>query len=282
MKGILQSDDLYNTIVGTDAGLLLQTGTGDTGKYNSLFGYRAGVTLTTGYFNSLFGTGAGLNLTTGYYNSLFGSFAGLNLTAGYFNSLFGTDAGNKLTTGYSNSMFGTSAGYGLTAGYFNSLFGDSAGYNLTTGYYNSLFGSFAGLNLATGRCNSLFGDSAGLNLTTGHNNACIGDTTNTYSDTWSYQMNLNNCLIFLPFSAAATLGTVFSAVYHYLANVGSTGCMGFHNTHSIVTANVYSTYIDFKDLNDNTVLSVASGSATLLGYKMFLWFPNYSLNAGNA
>ena len=88
----LQSDDLYNTIIGTDAGLQFISGSGDLGRYNSIYGRRAGQNLTYGFNNCIFGSGAGHSLTTGDNNNLFGGGAGNSLTTGYKNCLFGTSA----------------------------------------------------------------------------------------------------------------------------------------------------------------------------------------------
>jgi len=121
----LQSDDLYNTIAGTGAGLALQSSSGDLGKYNSLYGYQAGY-----------------NISTGYSNTCNGYYAGRYITTGNDNTCNGVYAGYLITTGYANTCNGFYAGGDITTGYFNTCNGDYSGINIRTGHDNLADGYF--------------------------------------------------------------------------------------------------------------------------------------------
>ncbi|MFA6729184.1 MAG: hypothetical protein WCS17_13365, partial [Prevotella sp.] len=238
----LQSDDLYNTIIGTNAGLQLISGSGDLGRYNSIYGMEAGCSLTSGYNNSLFGSASGYNITTGFNNCLFGSSVGYSLTTGNSNSLFGDFAGHSLTSGYNNCLFGDYAGYRLTSGFNNSVFGDFAGYSLTTGTYNCLLGAKA----------------------------------DAYTGAWKYQINLNNRIMYLEFASDATQDTVYKALAHYIVysagnvRVGAMGRFGDREILSI--KNDGDNNIDFYNNGDTIGFTAVSGSSTKIGYPLQVAF----------
>ncbi|AUP80217.1 tail fiber domain-containing protein [Flavivirga eckloniae] len=141
---------------------------------NTLYGTRAGASLTTGSHNVFIGNHTGHENTTGSSNTFNGGLAGYNNITGNYNSFNGSFAGYKNTTGGFNTFNGSSAGYDNTTGDSNTFCGSFTGYNNTTGNYNTFNGSSAGYNNTTGHSNLFNGHAAGHQNTTGHSNTFNG------------------------------------------------------------------------------------------------------------
>lgn len=109
---------------------------------NSLYGYKAGSSLSIGSYNSIYGSKAGED-AQGSYNSFFGYLAGKSVEEGS-NSFFGSHSGWNHRTGDKNSYYGTSSGYFSTSGTMNTFFGHSAGANNVLGSKNTFIGTDSG------------------------------------------------------------------------------------------------------------------------------------------
>src|SRR5687768_15471985 len=107
-----------NTSYGTQAG--------NSGDYNSSFGYAAG-SLVTGSSNTFIGYNAGVNTTIGYSNTFIGFRAGISNTSAINNVFFGPEAGYSNTTSGGNQFMGLRAGYSNTGGIRNFFVGQYSG-----------------------------------------------------------------------------------------------------------------------------------------------------------
>ena len=91
------SDTAYNTLVGSQSGNALTTGTG-----NTLLGCNSGTTITTGQNNCVLGYQAMGAITTGNTNICIGYSAGSQITTGSNNTIIGNYAGSSVSM--SNSL----------------------------------------------------------------------------------------------------------------------------------------------------------------------------------
>ena len=173
-----------NTVFGFRAGKSLTTGpTTDHGTENTFIGYEAGMNNTTGFYNNFVGYQAGLNNNTGFYNNFVGYQAGYSNRSGNYNSFVGTGAGQKNTTGYRNNFFGTWAGAYNTTGNYNNFVGYQAGYSNRSGDNNNFVGYQAGYSNSTGYNNNFVGALAGAYNTNGYNNNFVGTSAGAYNTT---------------------------------------------------------------------------------------------------
>ncbi len=154
-----------------------QSGTGNTGSYNTFVGYQTAIASNTGWYNSYYGYQAGYSNRGGSYNTFVGSFTGFDNTTGLSNTFVGWAAGSNNTTANSNSFFGNLAGYQNSIGESNSFFGSAAAYTNTTGSNNCFFGGRAGYNNTTASNNTFIGFSAGEKNSTGTLNTFMGSKT---------------------------------------------------------------------------------------------------------
>jgi len=213
---------------------------------NSLFGYRAGYTLTDADFNTFIGSGAGYQNTSGDRNTFIGYSAGYENTSGDCNTFIGYVAGYYNTAGAYNNFLGYYAGYQNTGssntflgnyagrynyGSSNAFLGDYAGSN-NTGDYNAFFGYRAGY-YNEGERNLFFGMYAGYGNTTGERNTCIGSYAGYLNETGVRNLYLG--------SAAGYANTTGSANTYlgYYAGRYSTGSgnvfIGYRAGHDALT-----------------------------------------------
>jgi len=153
----------HNTFVGSYAGIIGMTGTGNTGigdvalqnnsagLSNTAVGYQALKNPTVGNYNTAVGSSAAAS-NNGYDNSAFGYFA-LQSGSGSDNTAMGYRALNQNGAGSGNTALGADAlGFGVGGGTGNTALGSSA-LAQTTGSYNIGIGNNAGLSLTTGSYN---------------------------------------------------------------------------------------------------------------------------------
>jgi len=201
-----------NYLIGHQAGELLQTGN-FSGKYNTFFGYQAGISDTIGGSNVFIGYKSGYNNTgeritvpvidtLGSRNVFLGYEAGYSNTLGADNVLLGYQAGYGNTTAGNNVSIGSGAGYsnkvnsdnifiGLNSGYYhgsdgpdagnyknNIYIGLEAGYGVdgtTFGKNNVYIGPYSGKNNTTGQLNVFMGYKSGELIESGVENVIIGN-----------------------------------------------------------------------------------------------------------
>ena len=131
-----------------------------TGEGNSLFGYRAGYSLTSAHDNTIIGKSAGQNATTSMRDSVIVGFKALlgyttNSSHGRF-TVVGGEAGYNVASTSSNnnnySAIGFQAGYNDKSDSAHQLFGANASYNLsgTSSDGSTFVGNSAGMGKSTG------------------------------------------------------------------------------------------------------------------------------------
>lgn len=164
---ILSAAGTGNTIVG------LGTAAGNSGTFNSFFGFNAGFDAATGGGNSFFGASAGSSNTTGTGNSFFGFDAGIANT-GNGNSFFGGNAGDANTTGSNNTIIGT--GGDVAAGNLN--FATAIGADSTVSASNTIaLGRSSGADtvLVPGTLNAAILSAPRLTVSANSGNILMGD-----------------------------------------------------------------------------------------------------------
>ena len=168
-----------NTAVGASA----LGGGSQSGGFNSVLGYQAGVADTTGNGFVAIGYQSMLNNTTGSDSTSVGYQSLAANTTGGSNVAIGSRALYSNTTASYNTAVGYQAGYANTTGTGNVFLGFSAGLATTTGNYNTLIGRSAGLALTTGLGNTFVGGynastgGSGAEITTGTKNTILGTYT---------------------------------------------------------------------------------------------------------
>jgi hypothetical protein len=204
-----------------------------------------------------------------YYNLILGTGAGASIVASTtlskYNTLGGYHAGNLNTTGYYNTDWGYKAGESRT------------GANLCTN-----IGALAG-NKSTGEENTNIGYNAGGNLTTASHCLCAGSGTLGYNTTWSYQMNLNNRVIYLEFNENATQDTVYKAISWYISTAGqNVGAFGRFGSQEITRIyNRGGTAMQFVSNADISILECTSGSPTTINSALQVCFIRLSAPTAN-
>ncbi len=222
-----------NTFVGTSAGNLTMTGTGNntamgataltanqTGKGQSAFGNAALAANTTGTQNSAFGASALTANTSGIQNAAFGNSALFSNTMGNTNSAFGTSALAANTTASLNSAFGFEALVANTTGANNSAFGEGALFSLKTGSGNLALGALAGSSLTGAESNNIYLGNIGV---AGESQtARIGtDLTAVFISGISGRTSASGVAVFI--NTAGQLGTLTSSrrFKHEIADMGA-------------------------------------------------------------
>lgn len=160
---------LYNTAIGSKAGLL-----NTTGSSNSFVGFEAGRNNVTGNRNSFFGFESGFTNLNGVDNTFLGYQAGYSNLSGKENTFIGVQSGVLNAGGNGNTFQGYFSGNRNTSGSDNTFIGHSAGRNNTTGDANLFIGREAGLNNNAGFSNLFIGQGAGKAGTTARSNLAIG------------------------------------------------------------------------------------------------------------
>ncbi len=125
VTGSIQADGL--SVLGNNIFLGEETGTNNTGTFNTFVGDRAGQSNTSATRNAFFGADTGLRNTTGARNSFFGTAVGTSNTEGELNAFFGFRAGLNNTTGSRNVYLGNDAGFSNQTGSGNVFLGNNAG-----------------------------------------------------------------------------------------------------------------------------------------------------------
>lgn len=164
---VLSAAGTGNTVVG------LGTAAGNTGTFNSIFGFNAGFDNTSGGGNSFFGAGAGSTNTTGFSNSFFGENAGVG-NLGNSNAFFGSLAGDANTTGSNNTIIGTNADVGAN----NLNFATAIGAGSTVSASNTIaLGRSSGADtvLVPGSLSAAILSAPRLTVNTNGGNILMGD-----------------------------------------------------------------------------------------------------------
>ena len=133
---------------------------GNSGNYNSFFGYQAGMNTVYGH-NTFIGSETGINNTTGHSCTFVGSRSGKDNSTGFANTFIGRSSGRYNTTGHSNAFVGYQTGLYNTTGLQNVILGSNAGFSHTTGNQNVYLGCRAGYSNKTGNRNIFIGFQAG-------------------------------------------------------------------------------------------------------------------------
>jgi hypothetical protein len=132
---------------------------GNSGSYNSSFGYYAGDVVTgsrntfTGYFAGKLTSSGNHNVFNGAYSGYLNSTGENNLYVGY-RVCFGANGASE------NTSVGHKSGTYISSGSNNTFLGSNAGYSTSTGARNVYVGFFTGFN-ATGSDNIFLGHAAG-------------------------------------------------------------------------------------------------------------------------
>ncbi|MGD0341746.1 MAG: hypothetical protein ABSA76_08580, partial [Bacteroidales bacterium] len=211
-----------NYFIGHESGSVIQS----NGLYNSIIGYQAGKSLTSGGYNTILGYQAGINVTSGNNNIIIGNYAGTDLTAGIHNTLIGNSAGYHHTDQEYNIMIGTNAGNNVLGSY-NSFIGINAGFKIKNGIDNVFLGTNAGAMLEDGSGNTIVGIDAGRSgdwdpydyhsgFTTS-NNTMIGNDA-------GYSLDVGDGNVFIGYGAGQyEIGTVANPVNNklYIENSSS-------------------------------------------------------------
>lgn len=195
---ILSADFVtQNLFLGTGAGTLSITGTGNTSAGNNAL-----YSITTGYHNTAVGAGALFSNATGTTNTAVGYSALSSNTDGFGNVASGFSALYSNTTGAGNTASGRSALFTNTTGYnntgvgYNTLYNNSTGSNNASLGYSSLQANVSGSqNVAVGTLalaktiaswnNTAIGYYAGGANNYGYNNSFIGAETNAAIDAYN-------------------------------------------------------------------------------------------------
>ena len=110
---------------------------------NTIWGYKAGASLTTGTENVIIGQEAMTLATTATYNTSVGLNSLISLTTGNSNTAVGNRALQTTTSGAANVGVGIYAGNLISTGSDNVMIGDLAGASITTGSSNTFVGAGA-------------------------------------------------------------------------------------------------------------------------------------------
>jgi hypothetical protein len=179
----------YNTAVGSQAGILLETGVQNTfvgglagdgntaATRNTAVGYFA-LSAGCGDDNTAIGTQALTSATSGL-NTAIGKDAGFSLTSGSSCVFVGANAGVFATTADNCVFVGKGAGQGIDGtkltGNGNVALGVSSGLVLQgAATDNAYVGSGSGAGTTTGSSNSSLGADSAPSITTGSNNLMLG------------------------------------------------------------------------------------------------------------
>ncbi len=185
-----------NYFIGHESGVNITNG-----KYNSFFGYRAGMKTTGGALvvnfpndfqdewegsNNIFiGNMSGHENTTGHENVFVGKLSGMSNTTGVYNTYVGYQSGGysdgTLSTGSFNAFMGCKSGVNNIDGAHNVFLGNCSGWENTSGTGNSFLGSNSGFHCTTGDYNVFLGNRSGFNNYTGFNNTYIGYHSGEFS-----------------------------------------------------------------------------------------------------
>jgi len=161
---------------------------GDTGYYNTAFGYNVLNATTTGYSNVAIGSKALQLNTTGYYNTVIGADALPSNTTSWghtaigFRALYaftGTAAGGNRV----NTVIGSQAMNALVTGLDNVAIGQAAALSMVAATNDVIIGSDACFSVANNNSsNVVIGAAALFNATSiGNNNVILG----TYAASWN-------------------------------------------------------------------------------------------------
>jgi len=161
------TEGVENTFYGTDAGK------GNSAKWVTFIGAKAGAGNNYGVNNTFMGYEAGASNTQGDENVFMGYRAGANNIHGTTNTFVGNNAGFYNTDGSNNTFVGATAGAQSRKGHYNTFVGNNAGYQNAEGSYNAFFGVQAGY-WCNGRENVCIGGFAGYRNESGVGNVFIG------------------------------------------------------------------------------------------------------------
>lgn len=275
-----------------------KAGKNNIAKYNTFFGYNAGLANTSGDGNIFIGHIAGLANTTGRQNIFLGNYNGITNTAGNYNEFIGFQAGQYNTTGSENIFNGYQAGQSNTIGgqnYFSGMYsgnlnstgnynhfeGYKAGASNTTGEGNYFSGYMAGFKNSIASDNHFQGYSAGYNNTSGNLNEFIGfkagysNTTGTSNQSIGFEAGYNNTTgfgnLFEGYQAGYNNITGIKNVFiGYQAGLSETGSNKLYISNSMTSSPLI--YGEFDNqlvkLNAATVMNgnaAINGSATING-----------------
>jgi hypothetical protein len=171
---IRSSTAIQNTLIGTNSGRYLTTGTA-----NTTLGFNAMPNNMTGTNNVSIGALSGIGNTSGANNMFIGSSAGYSNISGQNNCYIGISAGYASTTASSNTFIGTSAGT-LNLNGPNTGIGGSSLANNTTGAQNNAIGFQSLFQNTTGNFNDAIGRESGYANTTGGSNIFFGYSSGRY------------------------------------------------------------------------------------------------------
>ncbi|PLX14593.1 MAG: hypothetical protein C0599_18510, partial [Salinivirgaceae bacterium] len=205
-----------NYFIGHNSGMNTVTGVGNEGRYNSFFGYEAGMYNENGYQNIFIGYKAGKSNISGYNNIFIGDSAAISNTTGYSNVVLGSKAAKGLSWGHDNVVLGYKAGESLTTGDYNIFIGNNAGSKLTNQRHNVFIGYESGRENIGGYRNVFVGFRSGtLN---------VDGTANTYIGQFAGDENLGSTNTFLGYWAGGGNNIGDANVFlGYRTGMGSTG-----------------------------------------------------------
>ena len=274
VSGGVTSDSQYNTLAGTGPGNAFD---GTNPEYNSLFGYRAGYSITTGDGNTSLGYEALLTGTTANWNVTIGYQAMKNTTTSVFNTAVGVQAMKSNTTGQENVAIGYDALENGTEADYSIAIGSKSLHSCTTGDYNIAIGYQAldavtttgqniaigsnALGAAIGAFNVGVGQDAGSTLADANNSILIGRNAQPSSTTASNEITLGNTSI----TKFRIPGLNFSikdstATDNYVLTVDANGDAGWEAAAAGVTIN---------NNADNRVITGSGTANTLEGESTF-------------
>lgn len=144
---------------------------------NTLFGYRAGVSISGGSNNLAQGNQAMQATTSGSYNVALGGSALYNNQSGSNNNAIGFESLFSNTLGSNNSGIGYGTLRSNTIGISNTAMGFEAMNANISGNFNMAYGTFALRGNTLGDANAALGFEAMRNNTEGSRNVAIGNTS---------------------------------------------------------------------------------------------------------
>ena len=243
-----------NTVVGASA----LSGGSQTGGFNTVVGYQAGLADTSGNGFTAIG-----------YQSLLNNTTGSDSTAVGYQSL----AVN--TTGGSNVAIGSRALYNNTTAGSNTAVGYQAGYNNTTGQFNVLLGYQAGYRAAgtgsIGDASVFIGYTAGYS-NQGNNNVGIGNGSMNANTTGTFNAAVGQGSLTANTTGANNSAFGSGALYSN-TTASSNTAVGYQAGYSN-TVGQYSTFIGYQ-AGYNQAVGVGAGYSTLIGATA-----GYSLTTG--
>ena len=271
------SQNMPVTLVGYQAGKI------NSGKYNTFYGYQAGLSNTTGDGNLFLGHVAGYANTTGRQNIFIGPYNGINNTTGSYNQFVGFQSGQYNTTGSENTFSGYQSGQSNTTGSTNYFSGMYSGNNNTTGNQNHFVGYKAGGFNSTGNFNHFSGYfagfknngsnnhfegfNAGYNNTSGADNLAVGNSAGYNNTTGSLNMFIGKQS---GYSNTTGLNNIFFGHQAGYSNSNGFGnnFIGFKAGYSS-TSGTSNTYIGFQtgyynNGSGNVFIGYQAGSASQL------------------